>query len=75
MKTITLSILDSEEESVMQQLYEWQRRQAVRFESIDSLLFPGEPLSPEEWEEELRRAQASGSIALTKAEALARFGL
>lgn len=76
MKTITLSILDSEEESVLQQLYEWQRRQAVRFETIDSLLFPTRtPLTPEEWAEELRRAEASGFVSLTKAEALARFGL
>jgi hypothetical protein len=75
MKTITLSILDSEEAAVMQQLHEWQRRQAVRFEQIDPLLFPGEPLTPAEWEEELRRSEASGSVTLTKAEALARFGL
>lgn len=75
MKTITLSILDSEEEAVMKQLHEWQQRRAVRFESIDPLIFPGEPLTPAEWEEELHRAEASGSVTLTHAEALARFGL
>lgn len=75
MKTITLSILDSEEEAVMNQLYEWQQRRAVRFEAIDPLMFPGDPLTPPEWEAELQRALASGSVVLTKAEALARFGL
>jgi hypothetical protein len=75
MKTITLSILDSEEESVMRQLHEWQQRKAVRFEAIDSLLFPGEPLTPGEWEEELRQTVDSGSVMLTKTEALSRFGL
>lgn len=76
MKTITISIPDSEEEAVMQQLYEWHRRRTVRFEEIDSLLFPADkPLTPEEWTEELRRAEASGSITLTKAEAMALFGL
>lgn len=60
----------------MRQLHEWHRRQAVRFEEIDSLLFPADqPLTPEEWAEELRRAEASGTVTLTKAEALARFGL
>lgn len=76
MRTITLRILDSEEEAIMQQLLEWQRRQAVRFESTDSLLFPADhPLTSEEWAAELQRAEASGSVPLTKEEALARFGL
>jgi len=76
MKTITISILDSEEEAVMRQLNEWQQRRAVRFETIDPLLFASDtPLTPAEWEQELQRAEASGTIALTKEEALARFGL
>lgn len=76
MKTITISIPGSEEAAVMQQLYEWHRRRAVRFEEIDSLLFPADKsLTPEEWAEELRRAEASGSVTLTKAETLALFGL
>ena len=75
MKTITLSILDSEEEAVMKQLHEWQQRRAVRFEFIDPLLVTGEPLTPAEWAEELRRSEASGSVTLTHAEALARFVL
>ena len=73
MKTITISVLDSEEESVMQQLYEWQRRQAVRFEAIDPLLCPSEPLTPAEWAEEFRRAEASGFISAE--EAKKRLGL
>ncbi len=73
MKTITLSILDSEEEAVMKQLHEWQQRQAVRFESTDPLLFAGEPLTPAEWAEELAQAEASGFIS--GEEARRRFGL
>ena len=75
MRTIILSILDSEEEAVTRQLYEWNCRQAVRFEAIDSLLFPGPPLTPEEWEQELRRTESSGSLRLTKEQALALFNL
>ena len=75
MKTITLRILDSEEDAVMRQLHEWQQRDAVRYEAIDPLLFPGEPLTPEEWEQELQRALASGTVTLTREQALARFGL
>lgn len=75
MRTIILNILDSEEEAVTRQLYEWNRRQAVRIQDFDSLVLPGEPLTPEEWVEELKKAEASGSMPLTKAEALALFGL
>ena len=76
MRTITISILDSEEDAVMRQIDEWQQRQAVRFEAIDPLIFPADaPLTPEEWEHELQRALASGKVALTKEQALARFGL
>ena len=76
MKTVTISILDSEEEAVMRQLDQWQQRRAVRYETIDPLIFPADaPLTPEEWEYELKRALASGSVTLTKEQALARFGL
>ena len=75
MRTITLSILDSEEEAVMRQIYEWNRRRAVRLESIDPLLLLGTALTPDQWVAELHRAEASGEITLTKDEARARFGL
>ena len=75
MKTITLRVLDSEEAAVMQQLWEWQRRQAVRFEVVDALLPAAAPLTQQEWASELHQAEASGSLPLTKAEALARFDL
>ena len=74
MQTIILDILDSEEAAVTQQLLEWQRRQAVRIETIDPLLLPGEPLTADQWVAELGKAEASDEITLTKAEALARFG-
>lgn len=75
MKTVTISISDSEEETVMAQLYTWQSRQAVRFETTDPLLFPANrPLTDQEWVAELHKAEASGTIRLTKAAALARFG-
>ena len=75
MKTITLRVLDSEEEAVMQQLREWQHRQAVRFEVVDALLPAAAPLTQQEWASELHQAEASGSLLLTKAEALAQFDL
>ena len=39
-----------------------------------NLLLPGEPLTDEQWLAELRRAEASDEIVLTKNEALAWFG-
>lgn len=75
MKTIILDILDSEEEAVTRQLAEWNSRQAIRIQSFDSLVLPGEPLTPTEWMADLTQAEASGTVQLTRAEALARFGV
>lgn len=75
MQTIILNILDSEEEAVTRQLQEWQRRHAVRIEAVAPPLLPGPPLTAEQWGAELQLAEASGTVRLTKAEALALFGL
>ena len=76
MKTFVLDVLTPEDEEMVLTILEGLRKgNAIQFQAVEPLPLHDDSLTDDEWADKLRQAEASGSVRLTKAEALARFGL